>query len=254
MPDILLVDMGNTRLKWVSAQGDQIIESSLGRGSAEEFLQAMRENPERPGNLFLSSVASNHSTREFMASCENKLGLSVRRLASQQAFAGIETGYRDPSALGVDRWLAIIGAAHFHGMPVIVMDLGTATTLDAVDQKGKHLGGLILPGPALMLESLSNGTAMQVPSHLKSSAELSGQKRLPGVAPAHSTASAIQEGVFAAQIGALNQFTRHVSMKLDTEPKLVLTGGAAEGILGRLEISPIFDPWLVFRGMLHHRE
>lgn len=254
MTKFILVDMGNTRLKWVVAQQDSIMEDTPGRGDKGAFLETFLAQSDRPGRLLLSSVASNDRTNEFIHDCESRLGISVSRLRSQAHVAGITSGYGDPATLGVDRWLAIVGAAHFHGLPVVVMDLGTATTLDAVDEHGQHLGGLILPGPALMLQSLSQATAMQVPAGFKNAADISNAANVPGVPPATSTASAIQEGVFAAQIGALNQFVRNVSLKFDAEPKLVITGGAAEGILGRLEVAPVFDPWLVFRGMLHHRE
>lgn len=253
MTDMVLIDMGNTRLKWVIARDGHILEGTVGRGEATSFFSAFEDLAEKPKQLLLSSVAAKAATSEFVSQCEKRLGLKVTRLNAEKECAGIVSGYVDPTTLGVDRWLAIIGAAHCHGMPVVVMDLGTATTLDAVDGRGRHLGGLILPGPALMLESLAGATAMQVPDRFKSAAELPGQTRMPGVAPARSTSSAIQEGVFAAQIGALNQFIRNVSMELGTEPKLVLTGGAAEGILGRLENAPVFDPWLVFKGMLQHR-
>jgi len=254
MTDILLVDMGNTRLKWVLVHEGAILESTLGRGDVALFFDALDDLTCKPARLLLSSVARDEATEAFIAHCEAQLKIKVTRLTSEKECAGIANGYANPAALGVDRWLAIIGAARCHGMPVVVMDLGTATTLDAVDGQGRHLGGLILPGPALMLESLAGATAMKVPDRFKSSAELPGQAGLTGVAPARSTSSAIQEGVFAAQIGALNQFIRNVSMELGTEPKLVLTGGAAEGILGRLGKTPVFDPWLVFKGMLQHRE
>lgn len=253
MTETILVDMGNTRLKWVLAHDGTILESTLGRGDAAIFFDTFDGLAGKPGRLLLSSVAGRQATEEFAAQCDERLNLKVTRVVSEKECAGIVNGYTDPGALGVDRWLAIIGAARCHGLPVVVMDLGTATTLDAVDGRGRHLGGLILPGPALMLKSLADATAMKVPDRFKSAAEMPGQPGTAGIAPAHSTSSAIQEGVFAAQIGALNQFIRNVSMALGAEPKLVLTGGAAEGILGRLEKAPVFDPWLVFKGMLQHR-
>ena len=253
MTDTLLVDMGNTRLKWVLARAGTILERTLGRGDMAAFFDAFYGTAEQPGALLLSSVAGKQVTEDFAAQCQERLNLRVTRLMSEKECAGIVNGYTEPAALGVDRWLAIVGAARCHGMPVVVMDLGTATTLDAVDGQGKHLGGLILPGPALMLKSLADATAMKVPDRFKRSAEIRGQRGSTGIAPARSTSSAIQEGVFAAQIGALNQFIRNVSMELGAEPKLVITGGAAEGILGRLEKAPVSDPWLVFKGMLQHR-
>jgi type III pantothenate kinase len=253
MTDRLLVDMGNTRLKWALAREDVILESSLGRGLAADFFAACGAPEGRPERILLSSVAAEQVTADFIRSCSERLELKVTRLRSERQSAGIVNGYTDPSALGVDRWLAIIGAAHAHGMPIVVMDLGTATTLDAVDASGRHLGGLILPGPQLMLKSLAGATAMQVPTGLREAAESPGRAGESGVAPARATSAAIQEGVFAAQVGALSQFLRHVSTELGAEPKLVLTGGAAEGILARLGRVPVFDPLLVFKGMLQHR-
>lgn len=247
----LLIDMGNTRVKWVWAQGGVIIESSFGRGGPDDFRQrCLSPDGGTPSGVLLSSVASQAATRSVATICADTLGVPVRKLKSRSSTAGIVNGYERPSDLGVDRWLAIVGAAHEYGMPVVVMDLGTATTLDAVDQRGRHLGGLILPGPALMLDALGRATSMQVPADFKSE---SAQGRKPGgvgVGPAEFTSAAITGGVRAAQIGALNQFMRHVAERLRTEPKLVLTGGASEGIMERLQDAAVFDPWLVFRGML----
>ena len=142
--------------------------------------------------------------------------------------------------LGVDRWLAIAGAVARHGKPVVIWDLGTATTLDAVDQTGQHLGGMIYPGPATMLGSLGRETKLRVPPNLETSA----------ISPGWSTRSCISNGVFAAQVGALNQFLRKVSEQMSQEPALVVTGGAANWVLPLLDFKTIHDPWLVFRGML----
>ena len=142
--------------------------------------------------------------------------------------------------LGIDRWLAIVGAVARHGKPVVIWDLGTATTLDAVDETGLHLGGMIYPGPATMLDSLSTDTKLRVPPNLESSS----------VTPGRSTAACICNGVYAAQVGALNQFLRNISERMVGEPRLAVTGGAASQILPLLDFQYIHDPWLVFRGML----
>jgi type III pantothenate kinase len=247
----LLIDMGNTRLKWVWARDGRIDESSFGRSGRDDFLSHCKPpKGARPGGVLVSSVASSENTADMIAACEDQWEVPVKRLESRASQAGIVNAYESPEMLGVDRWLAIVGAAHSHGMPVVIMDLGTATTLDAVDERGRHLGGLILPGPDLMLESLASATAMRVPAGFRNVEAMPSKDAGPGVGPAAFTSSAIREGVFAAQIGALNQFLRHVSAKLTCEPNLVLTGGAAEGIIDRLENDPVFDPWLVFKGML----
>ncbi len=142
--------------------------------------------------------------------------------------------------LGVDRWLAIVGAVAKHGKPVIIWDLGTATTLDAVDETGQHLGGMIYPGPATMLGALDRDTKLMVPADLEGAA----------VTPGRSTAACISNGIFAAQVGALNQFLRNISEEMGGAPMLVVTGGAASQILPLLDFECIHDPWLVFRGMM----
>jgi len=252
---LLLVDMGNTRLKWVWALGGAIDESTFGRGSRGDFLAECKPPAGvTPARVLVSSVANMENTAHIVSACEKKWGKPVKRLESLSIQAGIVNAYEDPTMLGVDRWLAIVGAEHAYGTPLVIMDLGTATTLDAVDEQGRHLGGLILPGPALMLEALASATAMQVPADFKSGETEHEKPGGPGVGPATSTASAIREGVLAAQVGAMNQFLRHVATKLPSEPKLVVTGGAAEGILHRFESHFVFDPWLVFKGMLHDQE
>ena len=251
----LLIDMGNTRLKWVWADGGTIDQSTFGRGSQDDFLsQCQPPANARPGRVLVSSVADQAGTSRIVSDCETRWGAPVKRLQTLNSQDGIVNAYEDPATLGIDRWLAIVGAAHAYGTSLVIMDLGTATTLDAVDGQGRHLGGLILPGPALMLESLATATAMPVPTGFGDGH--TGRKVAdgPGVGPASSTSEAIREGIFAAQIGALNQFMRHVSAKLNKEPGLVLTGGAAECILDRLESRPVFDPWLVFKGMLRDQE
>ena len=255
----LLIDMGNTRLKWVWAADGEIDQSTFGRGNRDDFPGKCKQpNSARPGRVLVSSVANQDITTRFVSDCESRWGIPVKPLQARSSQDGIVNAYENPATLGIDRWLAIVGAAHAYGTPVVIMDLGTATTLDAVDEQGRHLGGLILPGPALMLESLATATAMPIPTGFGNDETENGttgkKADSPGVGPASSTSEAIREGVFAAQIGALNQFMRHVAAKLSKEPSLVLTGGAAECILDRLESRPVFDPWLVFKGMLRDQE
>ena len=121
-----------------------------------------------------------------------------------RAGGGVRNAYDEPGKLGVDRWLAIVGAVARYGIPVVVWDLGTASTLDAVDTSGRHLGGMIYPGPATMAASLTRDTRLIVPPDLEGASTDPGQ----------STSSCIQNGVFGAQIGALNMFLRSVAGKV----------------------------------------
>ena len=242
MTDVkLLIDQGNTRLKWVLARAGEIDEKSAGQGGLEAFMQACRHDASiLPAEVLISRVAGREEARALADFCASHWGLKAQLLESTTQRGGVRNAYREPKMLGVDRWLAIVGAVACYGSPVVIWDLGTATTLDAVDESGQHLGGMIYPGPATMLGSLGRDTKLMVPADLEDAAVL----------PGRSTAACISNGVFAAQVGALNQFLRNISAEMDGEPELVVTGGAANWILPVLDFEYIHDSWLVFRGML----
>jgi type III pantothenate kinase len=237
----LLIDQGNTRLKWVLARDGQLDEDSLGRGSFEEFVRAFGpEATDRPGSVLLSSVADSEQAEKLVGFCDRRWSVETSVLESTSIRAGVHNSYAEPSMLGVDRWLAVVGAVARYGNPTVIWDLGTATTLDAVNDSGQHIGGMILPGPETMLKALRRDTRLKVPTSLDSA----------GSIPGRSTAECIRNGVFAAQVGALNQFLRTFSASELSEPSLVVTGGGAAELLPSLDFSYIHDPWLVFRGML----
>lgn len=251
MPEqVLLIDQGNTRLKWVLANNGEIDTASAGRGSLEEFRQACSVYEQAPLAVHLSSVAGQEQIQSVEKFCRDSWGLDARSLNSQEEQGGVRSAYIEAGTLGVDRWLAIVGAVSHYGRPIVIWDLGTASTLDAVDQSGQHLGGFIYPGPATMLNSLRRDTRLRVPAGLDTEAKGAADGKQPGVSPGKSTAACISRGVLAAQLGALNQFLRNVSVRIEGEPKLIVTGGAATHILPLLELNYTHDPWLVFRGML----
>lgn len=238
----LLVDIGNSRIKWVWAQGRELLTDRAGQGDFAALERACRPAADsRPVEVLLASVAGADRARQVTELCSVRWDLPPRVLRSRERQGGVRNGYADPVQLGVDRWLAVVGAVAAHGKPVVVWDLGTATTLDAVDASGQHLGGWILPGPATMLASLVKGTKLKVPEDLEGAS--AGE-------PGRSTAECIRRGVLAAQLGALNQFMRHVAEDIGADPGLVVTGGAADSVLAGTGIEHIRDPWLVFRGML----
>ena len=251
MPDaVLLIDMGNTRIKWVWTVAGRIDEETCGRGGLDAFRRFTQSHAGgSPGRILLSSVAANERTEAVVDACHSHWAVAVSRLAASRSPAGVANAYERAETLGVDRWLAIVGAAHTYGTPVVIWDLGTATTLDAVDAAGQHLGGYIFPGPATMLEALSSGTALTVPGDLSGVLENTPAGQEYSISPGQTSADCITQGVKAAQVGALNQFLRCVFPQTG-DPLLVVTGGAAPELLSGLKFKHIHDPWLVFRGML----
>ena len=251
MPEsVLLIDMGNTRIKWVWAVDGRIDEETVGRGGLDAFRQFTQGHVGGlPDRVLLSSVAAEERTMGVMEACSLHWTATVSRLVSSRKQAGIRNAYGQAETLGVDRWLAIVGAAHTYGTPVVIWDLGTATTLDAVDAEGQHLGGYIFPGPATMLDALRSGTALTGPGDLSAAQDDSPAGREHGISPGQTTADCIIQGVRATQVGALNQFLRYIAPQAK-KSTLVVTGGAAQELLSGVKFKYIHDSWLVFRGML----
>lgn len=243
MPDRkLLIDLGNTRVKWAWARDGEVDTDSSGQGDPAEFERVHLEKEGlAPAEVLLSSVAGEERTRRIADVCGQLWNAPVRRLRSRARQGGVRCAYTDPSRLGVDRWLALVGAVAAYGKPVVVWDLGTAATLDAVDAAGQHLGGLILPGPETMRTSLAAKTELNVPASLEG---------VEYLRPGRDTRDCIAYGIMAAQVGAVRVFLEQVAESESAVPRLVVTGGGAAALRPLLDRECIHDPWLVFRGML----
>jgi len=238
----LLIDLGNTRIKWIWVRDGVIAEDTAGRGGLSDLAKAtVPDASVGLTEIRICSVAGPEPVADLRQLSLDRWNLEPCLMESRAEQGGIRNGYERPQALGVDRWMAIVGAATVYGAPVVIWDLGTAATLDAVDASGQHLGGWILPGPETMLNALRDYTRLTVPE------KTDGLKALE---PGRNTADAIRSGVLAAQAGAVECFIDSLSGADCDDATLVVTGGGAGDLLGALDIEHVFDPMLVFRGML----
>ena len=160
----LLVDIGNTRVKWAVRKRGRLGRMQAlplsGDGSAAFRQVTAAAVRAKITDVLAVSVAGTARERSLRR-CFKAAGLPAPQLASSQAVtAGVRNGYREIWKLGADRWVAAVGAWHEagRGCAVAVIDIGTATTLDVVSPQGLHRGGLIIPGPGLMVDSLLRGT------------------------------------------------------------------------------------------------
>ena len=169
--------------------------------------------------------------------------VDVHFARAAKAAYGITNSYKQPRRLGVDRWVAMIGArAEFRGA-VCVVDVGTAVTIDALDKSGQHLGGQILPGLRLMNSALEKET---------SDIGKSGHPRKdPGTGMqlfAKSTSAATYNGSLSAVCGAVERAVKTMRAE-GFRPKIVLTGGDASRILKQLDGNVLHRPHLVLQGL-----
>jgi type III pantothenate kinase len=238
----LLIDMGNTRLKWATANkldfipGNPIANAEITRNALIQLWQACGT----PNQLAISCV-SNSQLFDVVISAANDLwpGITINRVQSEATAYGVCNAYQEPEKLGVDRWLSMIVGFQLYPKALCIVDCGTAITLDVIDNSGQHLGGLICPGLRLMKESLAKGTENL---HL-------GEAAFPfGLAT--NTDAAIHNGTLSGACGL-------IELVLKTQPdttQLLLTGGDAEAIAAHISRPAIIDPDLVLLGlalMLH---
>jgi len=243
----LAIDIGNTRLKWALYASPQPGAVLLAHGAV--FL----ENIDQLAEDDWCGLATPHS----VLGC-NVAGDAVRRRVEEQLElwdvvprwvvsgaqgGGITNGYDYPGRLGADRFIALIGArslALHRGEPraCLVVMVGTAVTVDALDSQGHFLGGLILPGHGIMLRALEGGTAgLRVPT---------GEVReFPT-----NTSDALTSGGNYAITGAIERMHRHLKKREQHEPLTLMTGGAGWKVSPALEIEHELVDSLIFDGML----
>ncbi|MFP5401123.1 MAG: type III pantothenate kinase [Gammaproteobacteria bacterium] len=219
---ILLVDAGNTRIKWrVAAAAAPLVpvtEGALGHDEVDT-LAAVRARLPQLQRAFGCNVAGADIAARIATACT---GLHLQWLTPTTGCAGVRNLYERPSQLGADRWAALIGARALHPHACLVVTAGTATTVDLLSAAGEFLGGLILPGVSLMQHALARGTA-QLPL---ADGRFALQPRC--------TVDAIHSGCLQAQAGAVERMFRQIADQ--PQALCLLGGGAADSFAGLLDI------------------
>jgi type III pantothenate kinase len=155
----------------------------------------------------------------------------------------VRNAYAQPELLGVDRWLAAIGAWSLRRTACCIVDVGTATTIDVLDDAGLHLGGFIVPGPRLMVQALHSGTS--------DLAAFTAASSPPGTAAlwADNTRDAIERGCCVALAALVDRSAAELARRVGHAPALLGTGGALDLVQPYVlsEIEPV--PALVLHGL-----
>ncbi|NDE02354.1 MAG: type III pantothenate kinase, partial [Gammaproteobacteria bacterium] len=163
---VLLVDLGNTRIKWAWLRADgtpgRMLAAEHAGWKATDFAKELfaRRSSGTKIEVHVVSVAAAPVRAALRKAVCSVTGRWPRLVRSVRRLAGVQNGYREPWRLGADRWLALLGARELQkpGSAVCVADIGTALTIDLLDAEGVHCGGAIVPGPQLMTETLLRST------------------------------------------------------------------------------------------------
>jgi type III pantothenate kinase len=238
----LLVDIGNTRVKWGLGKGGRIEAGepfSSDPAVLGSHLDRCWSAMGRPDSVWVSNVAGAETADRLANWVAAAWGLSVRFVKPEAQGCGIRNGYEQPEKLGVDRWVSLIALGNRHPLPACAVGCGTALTLDVLDAGGRHLGGLIAPGLNLMKRALLR--------------ETHGIREIEGGIPAllgRTTAAGVEGGSLYACTGLIEKVVREASERLDAELHLVLSGGDAETLAAHLGIPCRVAPHLVLEGLL----
>jgi type III pantothenate kinase len=216
---LLLIDIGNTRIKWALADPHAAAPLGVWRGMGSvDHVQMDSLATQWKGADVQRVIVANVAGPQRRAELERLLTVKPEWFTASAQAAGLRNNYREPARLGCDRFAAAIGArALFPARDLIVANCGTATTIDAITTDGTFIGGMILPGLRLMAASLSQGTA-QLP--------LIGEGTQSAAIFADNTGEAIAAGCMQAQLGAIERACA-AHAKSSGDVLCVLSGGAS---------------------------
>jgi len=245
---LLALDVGNTNIVVGVFDGQKLVEHWRVRTDRERtadehgllmthLLHYAALPREEIGGIIISNVVPPMT--------DALLGMARRFFHVEPIFVsheldlGVPIRYHNPSEVGADRLVNAVAAIHKYGTPAIVVDFGTATTLDVISPQGEYLGGCIMAGVGISAEALFR-TAARLP-------------RIELVAPEHvvgrTTVEAMQSGILLGYAGAIDALVERICKELGCAATVVATGGLSERIAAETRTIQHVDPWLTLEGL-----
>jgi len=234
---LLAIDVGNSRLKWGVHDGSTWIATAAADHAESASLADIWAQLPAVTRAIGSNVAG-HAVRVSVDATLAKLGLAARWIESQSAQCGVRNLYRDPSQLGSDRWAALIAARSLCPEACLVVNAGTAVTIDALSAQGEFLGGLIVPGLDLMREALARDTSQL------------GRERGSYATFPRNTADAIASGAIQSVAGAVERMRAQLRSRSDDVVAVIASGGAIGTLRSHLLPDTAVVDNLVLHGLL----
>ncbi len=231
---ILDVDIGNSRIKWRLSRAHGCVAIGSASHSGEAWALSIAPGAHDVQRVRVSNVAGSKMGDAFAGWVIARFGIGAEFAVATRSAAGVTCGYVVPGTLGVDRWLAVLATWHKVGAPSVIVDAGSAITVDVLAEEGIHTGGYIVPGLQMMQRALYVGTNL-VKVEAPAVAEL-----VLGT----STREAVLHGCLAMAV-ALIQAVRNNSQ----QARLMMTGGDAEIIAKFMGGDVVVEPDLVLDGL-----
>lgn len=236
----LVVDIGNTRLKWALTDGRNLApkgEACYLEVGVSQALQEFWSSLVRPDRVLVCNVAGPVIGRTLSSWVAEHWGCPVAFVRSRSVGWGITNGYENPARLGADRWAALVAAQRRFSPPVCIVDCGTAITIDVLAAEGRHLGGLILPGLTLMRRSLAR--------HTEAIPEVSGGNLS---LLARNTDDGVASATFYAVVALVDRVIAEAEAALESRVVCVACGGDARLLAPHFAGNTVCEPDLVLLG------
>lgn len=230
---ILAIDAGNTRIKWGVYDGAWLAQGAV----AHDALPGL----DRYYPLLRQAVVSNVAGPQAGAAIQAWLAkhdIPIHWVSAQAQACGVANGYKQPGQLGSDRWAALVAAWQLKQSACVVALAGTALTVDALSSRGEFVGGLIVPGAAMMKQALLSNTA--------GVAAIDGRlEDFP-----QTTGDAVYSGALRAMAGAVQRMQAMLEVREGRKPQLVLAGGDAPALQAALSGAGEIVDNLVLEGLI----
>ncbi|MDP6435990.1 MAG: type III pantothenate kinase [Gammaproteobacteria bacterium] len=242
----LLIDIGNTRIKWAFDSGNalhdsgEIVHRDKTAAAAMAFVSEFTEKPDAVFALNVAGIELENSLQQALA---ERFGLPVQMVCTTGKCGDVTNGYTSIEQLGADRWAALVGAWHQCRRAVVVVDVGTAITIDLVAADGRHLGGIIVPGIDLMRLALNSDTSDIGGFAGNSKGPVPGRDWF-----GRDTLSAVQRGTLFNARAVIERAIEEFAGEGDT-PAVFVTGGDAELVVPLISTPVEHRPLLVLEGL-----
>ncbi len=244
----LLVDLGNTRIKWALIEEVQGSSVNFGarsvfsyKGSASnEVMLSSQGLPNELDEVIISSVASADLLARHCYDLTTTWDCAPTLVKVKSQHGSLKNAYDNIDALGVDRWVAAIGAhTHNPNESLIVIDAGTAITIDVLSERNEFLGGVIMPGVGLMRGAL-NGKTAQIHAHAKRNSPLIGR----------TTDECVNSGVRLSISGGVDRALELFAKQLNKSmPRVLICGGDAKWLVSASQFDLEYNPDMLFDGL-----
>ncbi|MBL78640.1 MAG: type III pantothenate kinase [Nitrosomonadaceae bacterium] len=237
MAYLMAVDSGNTHVKWGIHDGNTWIKQGRSNLNQDLLLQQEWKNLPRPHKIIVSNV-TDIEAKNKLSKLLSYWEIKPNWVTARTYQCGVKNHYIDPPLLGSDRWAALIAAWNYQQRGCLVIDVGTAMTVDTLSDTGEFLGGIIVPGFKLMKKALTANII-----------SLQNQEGKFSNFP-NNTADAIHSGTVHALAGTVKCMSELLSITLGHIPKCIISGGSSQQLLSKLNMDASVVDNLILEGLV----